>query len=115
MCNELALSLTDMAQGRSISTVDTQDLIPQLNEADIILSQISSIYSDHSLNVNLNLKHDFTRERTRIIMSQGSSSRRSHVTKEELAKLWGISLENAAQTLRVTTQKGIRNAIHPIV
>jgi hypothetical protein len=31
MCNELALSLTDMAQGRSISTVDTQDFIPQLN------------------------------------------------------------------------------------
>jgi transposase len=115
MCNELALSLTDMAQGRSISTIDTQGLVPQLSEADIILSQISSVYSDHSLNVDLNLKHDFTRERTCIIMSQGSSSRRSHVTKGELAKLWGISLESVAQTLRVTTQKGIRNAIHPII
>jgi hypothetical protein len=41
--------------------------------------------------------------------------RKSHITKEELAKLWGISLESASQTLRVTTQKGIMNAIHPIV
>jgi transposase len=48
-------------------------------------------------------------------MSQRSSLRKSHITKEELAKLWGISLESANQTLRVTTQKGIRNAIHPIV
>jgi hypothetical protein len=113
MCNELALSLTDMAQGRSICTVDTQSLVPQLSEADVILSQISSVYSNHSLNISLNLKRDF--KRTRIIMSQRSLLRKSHVTKEELAKLWGISLESASQTLRVTTQKGIMNAIHPIV
>ncbi len=36
-------------------------------------------------------------------------------TKEYLSQLWGISLNTAAQTLQVTTQKGIRNAIHPIV
>jgi hypothetical protein len=113
MCNELALSLTDMAQGRSICTIDTQSPVPHLSETDIILSQISSVYSDPSLNFSLNLKRDF--EHTRVIMSQRSSLRKSHITKEELAKLWGISLESANQTLRVMTQKGIRNAIHPIV
>jgi hypothetical protein len=45
-----------------------------------------------------------------------SSSNRSHtVTKEVLLDLWGIGLNAAAQTLQVTTQKGIRNAVHPIV
>jgi len=36
------------------------------------------------------------------------------MTKESLSKMWGISLNTAAQTLWVTTQKGIRNAVHPI-
>jgi hypothetical protein len=45
-----------------------------------------------------------------------SSSNRSHtVAKEALSNLWGIGLNAAAQTLQVTTQKGIRNAVHPIV
>jgi hypothetical protein len=36
------------------------------------------------------------------------------MTKEQLANLWGISLSTAAQTLKVTMQKGVRNAVHPI-
>jgi hypothetical protein len=35
-------------------------------------------------------------------------------TPEHLANAWGIGLEKAKDTLRVTTQKGIRYAIHPI-
>ena len=43
-----------------------------------------------------------------------SSARTSSTSKEELAAKWKIGLTQAAQTIRVTTQKGIRNAIHPI-
>jgi hypothetical protein len=85
------------------------------NETDLILSQISSSYSDYEFNIYLNLSPAHTYGQTHNIMSQGMSVRRTHVTKEELSKLWGISIENAAQTLCVTTQKGIRNAIHRIV
>ena len=44
-----------------------------------------------------------------------STSRVSSISKEELASKWKIGLTQAAQTIRVTTQKGIRTAIHPIV
>jgi hypothetical protein len=36
------------------------------------------------------------------------------VTKEDLARLWNIPLKTAAQTIQVTTQKGIRMSIHPL-
>jgi len=48
-------------------------------------------------------------------MSRVTSKRRTKITKEELCQLWGINIEMAAQTLCVTTQNGIRNAIHPII
>ena len=34
--------------------------------------------------------------------------------KEELAKKWHIGLKTAEQTLKVTTQKGTRNLLHPL-
>jgi hypothetical protein len=57
----------------------------------------------------------YTYPDVRIIMSRTSSQRRSNITKEDLCQLLGINAETAAQTLRVTTQKGIRNAVHPMV
>jgi hypothetical protein len=115
MDNELALSLTDMSQGRIVSLLDTQVTTVSCGETDLILSQILSIYSDHEFNANINLSPIYTHERVRYVMSQGTLARQSQVTKEDLSRLWGISLESAAQTLRVTTQKGVRNPIHPIV
>jgi hypothetical protein len=49
------------------------------------------------------------------IATTSSSNQSNTVTKEALSDLWGIGLNAAAQTLQVTTQKGIRNAVHPIV
>jgi hypothetical protein len=43
-----------------------------------------------------------------------SKTRHTKVTPEHLARAWNIGLEKAKETLRVTTQKGIRYAIHPI-
>jgi hypothetical protein len=48
-------------------------------------------------------------------MSRVTSARESNVTKEDMSQLWGISIDSAAQKLHVTTQKGIKNAVHPIV
>jgi hypothetical protein len=36
------------------------------------------------------------------------------VSKEDLAQCWGISLDKANNMLEVTTQKGIRRAVHPV-
>jgi hypothetical protein len=113
MCNELALSLTDMLQDRTIYVLDTRAQVTSQDETDLVLSQVSSVYSDYDFNIKLNFSSIHTHEHH--IMSQGMSAHQFQVAKEELSKLWGISVENAAQTLRVTTQKGIRNAIHPVV
>jgi hypothetical protein len=40
--------------------------------------------------------------------------RHSIVNAEELSRKWGIGLETAKKTLKVTTQYGIRHAIHPL-
>ena len=36
----------------------------------------------------------------------------SAVTTKQLVKLWDIGFESAKQTLNVTTQRGIRQAVH---
>ena len=38
----------------------------------------------------------------------------SVITKEVLAKRWGLGLETAKRTLEVTTQAGIRKYVHPV-
>jgi len=43
-----------------------------------------------------------------------TSAHHSVVTKESWAKRWGFGTQAAAQTLQVTTQKGIHNAVRPI-
>ena len=45
--------------------------------------------------------------------SMASGERGSVLTKEILARRWGIGLETAKKTLQVTTQKGIRRVLHP--
>ena len=40
--------------------------------------------------------------------------RHSIVSTENLSRIWNIGLETAQQTLRVTTQHGVRSAIHPL-
>ncbi|MGH3055661.1 MAG: hypothetical protein ACRDL7_11860, partial [Gaiellaceae bacterium] len=43
-----------------------------------------------------------------------SAARKTSIAKDELSRRWGIGLETAARTLKVTTQKCIRNALHPL-
>jgi hypothetical protein len=43
-----------------------------------------------------------------------SNERHSIATPEYLAQLWNIGIQPAKETVRVTTQKGIRTAIHPM-
>jgi hypothetical protein len=49
----------------------------------------------------------------RNIMQMKSSERGSVVTKEILARRWGIGIETAKRTLQSTTQAGIRKILHP--
>ena len=47
-------------------------------------------------------------------VAAAKSTRYTPLTPDVLAKKWGIGVETAARTLKVTTQKGLRQAVHPI-
>jgi Reverse transcriptase (RNA-dependent DNA polymerase) len=44
-----------------------------------------------------------------------TNDRHSKVSPEELAKKWQIGIQSAKDTLQVTTQLGIRTALHPMI
>ncbi|KAI2503235.1 Reverse transcriptase (RNA-dependent DNA polymerase) [Fragilaria crotonensis] len=91
-------------------------------EAEVIadvepgLAQISSVYCSQALAEMMNQQRylgstqvDIPAARTFI-----SSNRHPQVTSENLSERWNIGLQQAKQTLQVTTQKGVRSAIMPL-
>jgi hypothetical protein len=50
---------------------------------------------------------------TRMVMSVSSTAKKYQVDAPMLAKNWGISLEQAAKTIQVTTQRGLMTVLHP--
>ena len=73
-----------------------------------ILSSISGALDEDYIHNALTLKPGH------LIAATMSSKRRPPVSKEELAHCWGIGINAATLTLKVTTQKGNRSALHPL-
>ena len=48
------------------------------------------------------------------IVAAITGTKHTNVTPESLARLWNVGIETAKATLRVTTQQGIRTALHPL-
>ena len=53
-------------------------------------------------------------EGDRTFSALSSMEHGTNITKEILAKRWGIGLDTAHQTLELTTQKGVRRVLHPV-
>jgi hypothetical protein len=51
---------------------------------------------------------------TRAVSLLGSKTRHLVVTAEELSRKWRVGINTARQTLKATTQRGIRTAVHPL-
>jgi hypothetical protein len=87
------------------------------HETDIILSSVSSALSPETfvpwLVASVQVA-TYIREEQSNIKSIETQRRHSIVNAEELSCKWGIGLETAKKTLKVTTQYGIRHAIHPL-
>ena len=43
-----------------------------------------------------------------------SNDRHSQIGREELAMKWNVGIQTAKETLDVTTQHGVRTAVHPM-
>jgi hypothetical protein len=76
---------------RSVYAIQTTDL-----------NEISSVYDDTNI---LDISHE--------IAATSSSQKTPRVTPVPLAQRWGIGVEAAKQTLKFTTQKGVRYTIGP--
>ena len=92
-------------------------------EVEAELTKISGVYSEKefcnrlisAVNIATTYREDVDqREDERKASGVITSERHSKVTPEELARKWNVGLQTAKDTLRVTTQKGIRTAIHPM-
>ncbi len=115
MLNERAVkahnSFTHISD-RSLLTVHAHWYAPDVT--NMSLAAISQTLTDDTYNESISNAIEIPYNKAIQLASQHTSLRTGMITKEKLTELWGIPLHMAAQTLRVTTQKGIRNAIHPM-
>jgi hypothetical protein len=70
-------------------------------ETDLVLGQISSCYLEEETN-------------SRIFASAVTTDRHSKISAENMSKKWKIGIDTAKRTMQVTTQQGVRTAMHPI-
>ena len=102
-------SVQDARPSVSFSITDEYDCI--LSELDMTRRLISRI------NVASHVRGDdatVTGTGTGISAAAFATERHSKLTPEGLAKKWNIGLESAKRTLLVTTQRGVRTAVHPL-
>lgn len=71
------------------------------SETDLVLGQVSSCYLEEETN-------------SRIIASTVTTDMHSVISAENMSKKWKIGIETAKRTMQVTTQCGVRTAMHPI-
>ena len=86
-------------------------------ETDLVLSSISSSLTLETMVPRMVAAIQVAshiREEQPKTSSVESNKRHSAVNAEELSRKWGIGLETARKTLKVTTQYGIRHALHPL-
>ena len=69
-----------------------------------------------AVNIEMTYQDDIEQSHRRgnQLCSVITNERHSRVTPEEVARKWNIGLQTAKDTLKVTTQAGIRTAIHPM-
>jgi hypothetical protein len=92
------------------------------NGVEAGLSQISCVYSYTAMAESLQCIYDPSGERSISATMTDvpgqrtfiSKDRHSAVTPEQLSERWNIGLAQSKQTLRVTTQRGVRSAILPL-
>ena len=74
-------------------------------------SQTSAVLSDISNTLNDDEFHQALVDTVQV--SSTKSKRRTTFTPERLAANWGIGLDAAQKTLKVTTQRGVRQVLNP--
>ena len=97
----------------TIRSKEAEGLDMAVDELEPGLTQISSVYSfpemAESLRNIMAVQPDLPSHKTFV-----SSQRHPAITAEQLSERWNIGLSQARQTIKVTTQRGVRSAILPL-
>ena len=110
-------------QVMSIRKEQSTARIVHYGEVENELGKISPVYDPRSfcdrlisaVNIATTYREDIDKwNEDQKVSSIISNERHSKATPEELARKWNIGLQTAKDTMRVTTQRGIRTAIHPM-
>ena len=89
-------------------------------ETDLHLSSISECFCPSTFaqrlieSVHVESRQDIDTTDNRSAAEVVSNTRHSVITPERVSQVFGVGLNTAKQTIAVTTQKGIRRAIHPL-
>eukprot|EP00956_Cyclotella_meneghiniana_P012523 scaffold17820_cov42-Cyclotella_meneghiniana.AAC.5 len=89
-------------------------------ETDLHLSSISECFCPSTFaqclieSVHVESRQDIDTTDNRSAAEVVSNTRHSVITPERVSQVFGVGLNTAEQTITVTTQKGIRRAIHPL-
>jgi hypothetical protein len=112
------------AEMRSIKSLMTRQVNGKIHgETDAELGKISRVYDKKEfrdglvsvVQIAMTYQEDVDEiEYKRRVHGVITNDRHSKVTPEELSRKWNIGLQTVRDTLKVTTQKGIRTAIHPM-
>jgi hypothetical protein len=110
-------------QVNSVNGMNEKAVVARHCETKIQLGKISNVYNEHefcnrlisAINI-VTAYHDYIDQQKdkHKACSVITNERHLKVTPEELARKWSIGIQTAKDTLMVTTQKGIRTAIHPM-
>ena len=105
----------------ALHVCDTEELDAGLVDSDgdaRLVAGISTALTDETLLPrivsNVRVAHEGIESKKINISDTVSANRHSDISPETLSRHWAIGVETARKTLRVTTQQGIRQAIHPI-
>jgi hypothetical protein len=83
-------------------------------ESEIVLRSISEALVDRSYREFPIVEIEAISRAKRDACGLVSATRHSKVSPEEMARKWGIGIEAAKETLQVTTQHVVQQAIHPL-
>jgi hypothetical protein len=116
---DLRMSGPRSAPTRVVDCLSTarRDVLSRTTEPLTAISPVLDLHCIFSLLANAVLVHGAltgTRADACTISAAFTSERHSSVTFENLSRKWNIGLETAKRTLQVTTQRGIRTAVHPL-
>jgi hypothetical protein len=75
-------------------------------------SPCSAVLTDIDPNLHADYLLESLEENVKVSLT-ATGKRKGNLTAERLAKNWGISLDSTKQTLKVTTQRGVRTTANP--